>query len=73
MPDIRMAITTEFRPTHSPLTPLGTKGVAESGCIAVPAAVANAVCDALSPLGVVHADPPYSPEKVWSLIDGGRP
>ena len=72
MPDIGATITTEFRPTHSPLTPLGTKGVAESGCIAVPAAVANAVCDALSPLGVVHADPPYTPERVWSLIGAGR-
>jgi len=72
MADIGMTITAEFRPTHSALTPLGTKGVAESGCIAVPAAVANAVCDALAPLGVVHADPPYSPERIWDLIAGGR-
>ena len=70
LPDIDMEITAEFRHTPSPRSPLGTKGVAESGCIAVPAAVASAVCDALSPLGVVHADPPYSPERLWRLIGG---
>jgi carbon-monoxide dehydrogenase large subunit len=31
----------------------------------VPAAVANAVADALSPFGVRHLDPPFTPEKVW--------
>ncbi|HUY54737.1 MAG TPA: xanthine dehydrogenase family protein molybdopterin-binding subunit [Candidatus Nanopelagicaceae bacterium] len=72
LPDIDMAIAAEFRPTRSPLSPLGTKGVAESGCIAVPAALANAVCDALAPLGVVHADPPYSFERLWTLIGGER-
>ncbi|HUY56322.1 MAG TPA: xanthine dehydrogenase family protein molybdopterin-binding subunit [Candidatus Micrarchaeaceae archaeon] len=71
--DIGVTITTEFRPTRSPLTPLGTKGVAESGCIAVPAAVANAICDALAPLGVLHADPPYTPERVWNLMEAGKP
>jgi len=72
LPDINMEIAAEFRPTVSPLTELGTKGVAESGCIAVPAAIANAVCDALSTLGVVHANPPYSPERVWGLIGAAR-
>ena len=68
LPDIDMQITAEFRPTPSPLSPLGTKGVAESGCIAVPAAVAGAVCDALSSQGVVHVDPPFSPERLWRLL-----
>ncbi len=70
LPDIRTEIVTEFRPTPSPLSPLGTKGVAESGCIGVPAAVANALQDALAPLGVRHVDPPFSPEKIWRLTGG---
>ena len=36
----------------SPLNPLGVKGVGEGGAVAPPAAIANAVCDALAPLGV---------------------
>lgn len=68
--DITSTFVTEFRPTRSPLSPLGTKGVAESGCIAVPAAIANAVIDALSPTGPDHLDPPYSPERVWRQLQG---
>jgi aerobic carbon-monoxide dehydrogenase large subunit len=41
------------------------RGLGESGAIAVPAAIANAVADALAPLGVRHLDPPYTPEKLW--------
>ncbi len=58
----------EFVETPSPFTPLGTKGVGESGAIAVPAAIANAVADALAPLGVRHLDPPYTPEKLWRVL-----
>jgi aerobic carbon-monoxide dehydrogenase large subunit len=36
----------------SPLNPLGVKGVGEGGAVAPPAAIANAVCDALAPFGV---------------------
>ena len=36
----------------SPLNPLGVKGVGEGGAVAAPAAIANAVCDALAPFGV---------------------
>ncbi len=67
-PDVDFPILTDFRSTPSPLTPLGTKGLAESGCIGVPPALANAVCDALADLGVAHADPPYSPERLWRLL-----
>jgi carbon-monoxide dehydrogenase large subunit len=42
-----------------PPGPLGAKGIGESGALGVPAAVANAVIDALAPhVGVAHADPP---------------
>ncbi len=48
--------------------PLGVKGSAESGTIAPPAALANAVMDALSPFGVRHINMPMTPEKVWKAI-----
>ena len=51
--------------TPSPVNPLGVKGVGEAGCIASTAAVANAVIDALSPLGIRHLDMPYTAQKVW--------
>ncbi len=63
--DVTFPILTEFHATPSPLSPLGTKGVAECGTIAVPAAVANAVIRALSRFGVSHLDPPFTPERVW--------
>jgi aerobic carbon-monoxide dehydrogenase large subunit len=58
--------------TPSPVNPLGAKGVAESGTIAAPAAVMNAVMDALAPLGVDDVDMPASPERVWSAIRAAR-
>jgi carbon-monoxide dehydrogenase large subunit len=65
-------VDSEFLETPSPFNPLGAKGLGESGSIAVPAAVANAVADALSPFGVRDLDPPYTPEKVWRAIRRGR-
>jgi carbon-monoxide dehydrogenase large subunit len=59
-----------LRETPSPFTPLGVKGLGESGAIAVPAAVANAVADALAPLGVRHLDPPYTPQRLWRVLRG---
>jgi aerobic carbon-monoxide dehydrogenase large subunit len=46
----------------SPLNPLGVKGVGEGGAVAPPAAIANAVCDALAPFGVEVNATPVSPE-----------
>ncbi len=54
--------------TPSPVNPLGVKGVGEAGSIASTAAVANAVIDALSPLGIRHLDMPYTAQKVWHAI-----
>ncbi len=58
--------------TPSPVNPLGVKGVGEAGCIASTAAVANAVIDALSPLGVRHLDMPYTAQKVWGAIQAAK-
>lgn len=48
--------------------PLGVRGIGENGAIAAPAAVQNAVLDALAPHGVDHLDIPLSPEVVWRAI-----
>ena len=42
--------------------------VGEGGSIGTPAAVANAVADALAPLGIRHLDLPFTPSRVWSAI-----
>ena len=55
-------IATAFVSSPTPLNPLGAKGVGEAGTIGTPAAVANAVADAL---GGRHVDPPFTPEKLW--------
>ena len=54
--------------TPSPHHPLGAKGVGESPTVGAPPAIANAVVDALSHLGVRHLDIPITPEKVWRAI-----
>ncbi len=54
--------------TPSPHHPLGAKGIAESPTVGAPPAVANAVVDALSHLGVRHIDIPITPSKVYGLL-----
>ncbi len=54
--------------TPSPHNPLGVKGAGEMGTIAATPAIANAVLDALSPLGVRHLDMPLTPEKIWHAM-----
>jgi len=54
--------------TPSPSNPLGVKGVGEAGTIGAAPAIANAVIDALSPLGVRHLDMPFTPERLWRAI-----
>jgi carbon-monoxide dehydrogenase large subunit len=54
--------------TPSPHHPLGAKGVGESATVGAPAAIANAVVDALWHLGVRHIDIPITPAKVWRAL-----
>lgn len=54
--------------TPCPHNSLGVKGIGEAGAIAAPATVCNAVCDALSHLGIRHLDMPLAPEKIWRAI-----
>jgi carbon-monoxide dehydrogenase large subunit len=52
----------------SPLNPLGVKGVGEGGAVAPPAAIANAVCDALAPFGVEFNATPITPERIVTAL-----
>jgi aerobic carbon-monoxide dehydrogenase large subunit len=56
----------------SPTNPMGVKGVGETGTIASPAAVMNAVVDALRPYGVTDIEMPAKPERVWTAIQEGK-
>jgi carbon-monoxide dehydrogenase large subunit len=66
-------IETDHTVTPSPVNPLGVKGCGEMGTIASAAALVNAVCDALAPLGIEHLDKPVTPARLWKAIrEAGR-
>ena len=54
--------------TPSPVTLGGFRGMGEGGTIGAPAAIANAVADALAPLGVEVAELPVTPERIFRLV-----
>jgi carbon-monoxide dehydrogenase large subunit len=56
--------------TPSPHHPLGAKGVGESATVGSPAAIVNAVMDALKPYQIRHVDMPLTPAQVWRAIHG---
>jgi carbon-monoxide dehydrogenase large subunit len=56
--------------TLSPLNPLGVKGLGEGGAMAPPAAIANAVEDALGHLGVRIDATPITPTRLAALMSG---
>ncbi len=58
--------------THSPRTPLGVKGIGEAATIGSTPAIANAVMDALAPLGVTHVDLPLTPQKIWTAMRAAK-
>jgi carbon-monoxide dehydrogenase large subunit len=58
--------------TPSPTNPLGVKGVGETGAIAAPAAVMNAVVDALAEDGVADITMPATPERIWRALEEVR-
>ena len=61
-------IEIKSQPTRSVMNALGAKGAGEAGCIGVPAAVVNAVIDALSPFGIEHLDMPLTSDRIWTAI-----
>ena len=58
--------------TPSPHHPIGAKGIGESATVGSPAAVVNAVVDALKPFGIRHADMPLTPSRVWQAMQGNH-
>jgi carbon-monoxide dehydrogenase large subunit len=65
---------TGFTVTPSPHHPICAKGIGECATVGSPAAVVNAIVDALRPFGVRHADMPLTPSRVWEAMQGlGRP
>jgi len=63
-------VATKVTPcTHNPL---GAKGCGEAGAIGAPAALMNAVHDALSGAGVKYIDMPATPHRVWSALQSAR-
>jgi aerobic carbon-monoxide dehydrogenase large subunit len=55
--------------TPSPLNPLGVKGVGEAGAIPGPAVLAEAIEDALAPLGIRIREMPLTPGRIRELIE----
>ncbi|HEX6004491.1 MAG TPA: xanthine dehydrogenase family protein molybdopterin-binding subunit [Burkholderiales bacterium] len=62
----------EEHPTASKVSPLGVKGMGESGCTASLPVLANAVIDALRQRGVDHLDMPFTPSRVWHALRATR-
>lgn len=69
MPPLELWIREEDR---SPTNPLGVKGAGEDGIVAAGAAVANAVADALAPLGVEITALPLRADRLRELIRAAR-
>jgi carbon-monoxide dehydrogenase large subunit len=60
----------EYDHVESPSERLGGyKGVGEGGAVAAPAAIVNAIADALAPLGVKITRQPLGPSQILDLIE----
>jgi carbon-monoxide dehydrogenase large subunit len=68
IPDVRL----DHLETPSPWTTFGQKGIGESGAIGPPAAIVNAINDALAPLGAEVFDLPATPARVLAAIRAAR-
>ena len=58
----------EHMESPSPFTAFGIKGIGEGGAIAPPAAIANAINDALRDTGAEVLETPMTPRRVWEAI-----
>jgi len=66
------AFHVESNPVPTKTNPLGVKGAGEAGCVGAMPAVANALVDALSVLGITHVPMPATPEVLWRAIKEAR-
>lgn len=68
----RAGLVPEFRgeehATASKVSPLGVKGVGESGCTASIPSLVSATLDALQTVGVMHLDMPLTPSRIWAAM-----
>jgi carbon-monoxide dehydrogenase large subunit len=69
MPPMKFA----HQATRSPFTPLGTKGVGESGVTGILGAMCGAVENALPHLDLEVSELPLKPYNVWRMIREARP
>ena len=67
--DLITEIRGEEHATKSTVSPLGVKGVGESGCTASIPVLVGAVLDAVRPLGIKNLDMPLTPSRVWRAIN----
>jgi len=58
--------------TFGTISPLGVKGMGESGCTASLGALANAMMNALRPEGVAPMNMPYTALKVWQALSAAK-
>ena len=68
IPDVEV----QSNPVPTKTNPLGVKGAGEAGCVGAMPAVANALVDALSHLGIRHVEMPATPERLWRAIKDAR-
>jgi aerobic carbon-monoxide dehydrogenase large subunit len=62
----------ETRAVPTAVNPLGVKGVGEAGTVGSLVATINAICDALSPLGIRHIEMPATPARIWAAIQEAK-
>jgi aerobic carbon-monoxide dehydrogenase large subunit len=66
------AVEVKSNPVPTATNPLGVKGAGEAGCVGAMPAVANALVDALSHLGIRHVEMPATPERLWRAMNHGN-
>ena len=66
------AIEVGSNPQPCKTNPTGIKGAGEAGTVGALPCVANAVVNALSPLGIRHIEMPATPEVVWRAIQSAK-
>ena len=66
------SIEVNSHPVPTKTNLLGVKGAGEAGCVGALPAVANALADALSPLGVKDVPMPATPHVIWRIIQEAR-
>ncbi|MEW6449476.1 MAG: xanthine dehydrogenase family protein molybdopterin-binding subunit [Pseudomonadota bacterium] len=67
------SVEVKANPVPTKTNPIGAKGAGEAGCVGAMPAVANALVDALAPYGVQHIEMPATAERVWRIINNGKP